>query len=285
MTSGRSSSDKETWTDEFLQTGMAVVENALDRDFCEQVVTESLARIGVEEGDPATWRRGWHNLPATKVYQLEEVAPLAADALFELVGPPEGLKFYGLPDNLIINFPDPDAEWWPPAAKDAHLTGWHKDGDWFRHFLDSPEQGMLGIIFWRDVKENQGATYVLADSIEPIARILAAHPEGLDPPLNLINAVRACRAPRALTGRQGTIIWAHPYLVHTASVNATASLRIISNTSVMLREALRFEQDRNHTPLERSILACLGRESLSWRPTAPRTRVISTRERSWSELT
>jgi hypothetical protein len=261
---------------------MVVVENALDRDFCEQVVGEYLARIGVDEEQRTTWPQGWHNLPATTAYPLEQVAPTAAEALFELVGPPQSLKFYGIPDNLIINFPDPEAAWWPPEAKDAHLAGWHKDGDWFRHFLDSPEQGMLGIVFWRDVTERQGATYVLSDSIEPVARVLAAHPEGLDPPLDLDEIVRACKHPRELTGRQGTIIWAHPFLLHSASVNSADRLRVISNTSVMLNHPLCFERGHDHAPLERSILTALGRDWLSWAPTSPRTRVASKRERSWS---
>src|SRR5215472_9860148 len=164
---------------------MVVIEEALSKEFCEGVISKRLSDIDVLESDPGTWPVGWQNLPATTAFSLEEVAPVAAEALFELVGPREGIKFYGLPDNLIINFPnDPDL-WWPPEHKDAPEAQWHKDGDWFRHFLDSPEQGMLGIIFWRDVTERQGATYVLSDSIEPVARVLAAHPEGLDPPLEL----------------------------------------------------------------------------------------------------
>ncbi|MGO9856945.1 MAG: hypothetical protein ACLPYY_18130 [Acidimicrobiales bacterium] len=102
----------------------------------------------------------------------EEVAPSAAEALFDLVGPSGGLKFYGLPDNLIINFPDDPEKWWAPEDKRAAGAHWHKDGDWFRHFLDRPEQGMLGIIFWRDVTERQGPTYLLSDSIPAVTRLL-----------------------------------------------------------------------------------------------------------------
>ena len=29
--------------------------------------------------------------------------------------------------------------------------GWHKDGSFFRHFLDSREQGLLTIVYWSDV--------------------------------------------------------------------------------------------------------------------------------------
>ncbi len=271
-----------SWTQEFLETGMCVVEDALSSEFCEQVIDRRLSDIGVDESDSRTWPRGWQNLPATTAFPLEEVAPSAAEALFELVGPPRDLKFYGLPDNLIINFPDDPENWWAPEDKGAAGAHWHKDGDWFRHFLDSPEQGMLGIIFWRDVTERQGPTYLLSDSIPAVARLLAVHPEGLAPPLPLDDVVGQSQRPIPLTGRQGTIVWAHPFLVHSASVNATNTLRIISNTSVMLQAPLQLDQS-DGTPLERSVLRALGVAKLDWKVQGERGHVVSARERAWSE--
>jgi hypothetical protein len=95
-----------SWTEEFLETGMLVVQDALAPDFCERIVAERLPDIGVHESDAATWPDGWHSLPATTAFPIEVVAPAAAEALFEIVGPSEHLKFYDVPDNLIINFPN-----------------------------------------------------------------------------------------------------------------------------------------------------------------------------------
>ena len=270
------------WTDEFLETGMVVIEDALSPDFCESVVDRRLSELGIVESDPNTYPVGWQNTTVTTAYPLLDVAPAAAEALFELVGPPEKLKFYDLPDNLIFNFPDDPELWWPPDQKDDPSAGWHKDGDWFRHFLDSPEQAMLGIIFWRDVTDLQGPTYVLSDSIPPIARLLADHPEGLQPPLPYRPIIEQSKRPISLTGRQGTIVWAHPFLVHSKSINATDQLRIISNTSVMLRDPLQFIEG-NRTPLERSVLNALEVPALNWTITGPRGRVVSERERRWRE--
>src|SRR6185437_8200343 len=133
------------------------VEQALSPEFCEAVVKRRLADIGVDDADRRTWPEGRRNLPATTTYALEDVAPTAAEAMNELVGGREAVAFGDIPDNLILNFPDPAATWWAPNDRDAAAAGWHKDGDWFRHFLDSPEQGLLGIIFWRDVTAEQGA--------------------------------------------------------------------------------------------------------------------------------
>jgi hypothetical protein len=269
------------WGAEFVANGMVAVEDALDAAFCEEVVARRLADVGVDEVDRRTWPVGRHNMAATTSYPFDEVAPLALTALHELVGGADAVAFAGVSDNLIVNYPDP-APWWPPQRWDAPSAGWHKDGDWFRHFLDSPEQGILGIIFWRDVTERPGPTYVAADSIGPIARFLAEHPEGIEPGSFPIREVLSgCRDFRPLTGRQGTVIWAHPFMVHTASTNATDRLRIISNTTAVLRRPLTFSDPGPRTPVEQVVLNALGVDELDFRITGDRQRIESERERRW----
>lgn len=275
----------DDWTEQLVTDGMVVVEAALDPAFCEEVIGRRLATMGVDETDPNTWPTGWHNLPVTTIHPLGEVAPEAARVVHGLVGGPTAVEFGDLPDNLIVNFPDPAAAWWPPERWDAPGAGWHKDGDWFRHFLDSPEQGLLVVVFWRDVVERQGPTYVAVDSVGHVTRFLAERPEGLEP-AEIGPMARAvlprCQDFRALTGRQGTIVLAHPFLLHTASVNVLDRPRVLSNTSVMLRSPMRFDRpDGRYTPVERSILHHLGVDRLDYRPTGERGRVVSERERRW----
>lgn len=272
-------------TDAFIETGLAVVEDALDPAFCEAVIARRLADIGVDEHDPTTWRIGWHNLAPTTAYRLEDVAPRAAQVRDELVGGHDRIKFGDLPDNLVVNFPDGTRPWWSPDEWQSPAAGWHKDGDWFRHFLDSPEQGLLGIVLWRDVTERQGATFLAADSIAGVARLLADHPEGIDPPVPVHDAVARSQRRRALTGRQGTVVFAHPFLVHSASVNATDRLRIISNTSVMLRSPLDLAPGAEHSPLEMSILRALDVAGLEFRATRERARTESKRATDWAGTT
>jgi hypothetical protein len=270
------------WEAEFVGHGMVAVEDALDRSFCEEVVARRLADLGVDETDRRTWPAGRHNMPAATVYPFDEVAPAALAALHELVGGADALAFAGLSDNLIVNYPDPTASWWPPEQWDAPAAGWHKDGDWFRHFLDSPEQGILGIVFWRDVTERQGPTYVAADSIGPVARFLAEHPEGIQPGgFPIREVLSGCRDLRPLTGRQGTVVWAHPFMVHTASTNATDRLRIISNTTAVLRQPLTFAGPGPRTPVEQVVLDALGVDRLDFRIRGERQRLESDRERRW----
>jgi hypothetical protein len=127
------------------------------------------------------------------------------------------------------------------------------------------------------------STDVAADSIAPVARLLAEHPVGIDPPVPIAEIVEASRDRRALAGRQGTIVWAHPFLVHSASVNATDELRIISNTAVMLRSPMVFAGPGKRTPVEQVVLDSLGVVELEYRITRERTRIVPERERRWQE--
>lgn len=267
----------------FVRHGFVVVEDAIDPAVCERLVTKGFRRLGVDERDRASWPVGWHNFPPLEVLSIDDVAPRAADVLRALLGGGDAIRFAGIPDNLIFSFPSSPGEWWPPAAWRDHRNGFHKDGDWFRHFLDSPEQGILGVIFWRDVTERQGPTYVATDSVAPVARFLAEHPEGMEPgALPTAQWLANCRDFRALTGRQGTIVWAHPFMVHTASANATDRVRIISNSAVTLRSPMQFDRaDGAYTLVERSILDALGVDRFVFTPTRPRERVVPERERRW----
>ncbi len=266
----------------FIDQGFVAVEHALEPDFCDDVVRRGFQRLGASPDDPSTWPPGWHNLPAADVFPVHDVAPRAAALLDELTGGLDNVKFGDIPDNLIFNFASDEPPWDPPDWR-ADGAGYHKDGDWFRHFLDSPEQGLLGVVFWRDVDADQGATYIVPDSIAPVARRLAAHPEGLLPSeLGIAHILEECRDFRALTGRQGTIVWAHPFLVHSKSVNQTTRPRVLSNTSVMLRAPLQLDRrDGIATPIEQVVHDALGPAARTFRATGPRERVVSERQRRW----
>lgn len=52
------------------------------------------------------------------------------------------------------------------------LDGWHNDGDFFVHFLDSPEQALLVIPLWSDIEMKGGGTAVCGEGIKYIAKHL-----------------------------------------------------------------------------------------------------------------
>ncbi|UDY34901.1 hypothetical protein [Dermatobacter hominis] len=270
-----------------LDEGCIRIPAALDAAFCEDVTLRAIGRLGVREDDPTTWPTGTEHLPVEENWSVADVAPAAAAVIDELCGGGRRIAFAGIQDNLIVNFPADPGAWWPPDRWDAPSAGWHKDGDWFRHFLDSPEQALLVIVFWRDVVERQGPTYLAVDSIRAVADLLVAHPEGLEPAEVLASVpdiLRRCDRFEALTGAQGDIVLCHPFVLHTASVNAAArvpgSLRCISNTSVMLRRPMDVAADEP-TPLERSVQLALGGGPVHFHATGERGKVVSARELRW----
>ena len=52
------------------------------------------------------------------------------------------------------------------------LDNWHNDGDWFTHFLDSPEQALLVIPLFSDIKPKGGGTVICTDGIKLVAQLL-----------------------------------------------------------------------------------------------------------------
>lgn len=273
------------YVDELVNDGYVVLPDALDPDFCETTIRRRFDERGWD--DPSTWPVGPVHLPATEASPLRSIAPIAADALVHLVGGTNACRFSDIPDNLIVNFPDPHAAPVAPQERATDPSGWHKDGDWFRHFLDSPEQGLLGIVLWRDVTIDMGPTLVASDSLRPMAELLARATDGFDPPdmLQQVPEILAsCGDIRPIVGTQGTVILAHPFLLHTASVNTSSTPRIISNTSVMLRAPMRFDAPiEDRTDVERATLALLGRDHLDFAPTGSRDRIVSERERRWAD--
>jgi hypothetical protein len=61
------------------------------------------------------------------------------------------------------------------------LTYCCRDGDFFRHFLDSPEQALLVIPLFADIQPRGGGTYIAPDGIPKVAKYLLEHPEGTYP--------------------------------------------------------------------------------------------------------
>ena len=266
--------------EEFVRDGFVVVPGAIDPEWCEQQVQQGFGRLGVDEHDPSSFHAHRVHMPFTQGFRYAEHAPAADEALRQLTG---GRKLAYEPvfaDNFIMVLPGEDRPWKPPHAERG---GWHKDGDWFLHFLDSPEQAILGVVVWRDIAPRGGGTYFAPDSVGPIARTLVSHPEGLRPEDFDFEALRAeCSDFRELTGRAGDVIWMHPYMLHSISSNTSDRPRVLSNPSSSLAEPMCFDrEDDAYSPVERCILNALGVERIAFEPTRPRERLHPEREQDW----
>jgi hypothetical protein len=277
----------------FIQRGFVRITGCFSRELARDWTRRACERLYCNVDDPATWPSGRMRPPETQRVSFESIAPKAWQAACELVG---GAERVLLPctwgDGLIINFGrEPELVWSPPSAKLQPWNNWHKDGDFFRHFLDSPEQGLLVIALFSDIEERGGGTYLACDSVEHVARYLADHPEGVSPPRGDFTAEMATRCHDFVeaTGSVGDVYFMHPFMLHSQSHNASDRIRFIINPPVKLREPMCFSRPRfaDHSPVERGVQRALGVERYEFAATHAREAIVPERlareRRIWEE--
>ena len=274
----------ESDIDHFIRKGYVKLEGAFPREVAEEWSRDCFHRLGYAMDDPTTWAEPRIHMGGSKEVDVKGFAPRVYDAVLDLLG---GEDRVHLPikwsDHFIVNLGLGADDVWKPAGPDT--TGWHKDGDFFLHFLDSPEQGLLVFVNWTDVVHHGGPTYIATDSVPVVARYLADHPEGVQP--GAFGAlVKECREFEEATAQAGDVYLLHPFLLHAASQNPLRRIRIITNPPVHLRAPMRFDRENSadHSPIERAVLAALGVESYAFRLAAERQRIVPERERRQQQM-
>lgn len=255
----------------FLQFGYIRVSGCIDRDFCAQQVRRGWERSGYDPNDRTTWATDRLHMSSKTHWPVSEISPKASAVIGQLCGGHERITTPQWSDGFIINFKiDSDQPWVAPSA---HSKGWHKDGDFFRHFLDSPEQGLLTIVIWQDVASRGGATFIAPDSIGPVARFLMARPEGASP-YDFGRIIDECTLFGEAEGKAGDVYFLHPFMLHASSPNHSGIARFITNPVVHYREPMRFDRpSAEQSPVEQAIMRHLGLERLDFHITAERQRL------------
>jgi len=265
-------------------------------------------RLGYKSDDPSTWKAERVNMPHHKSEPVKTFAPKAWAAMCELVGGQERLhpdshswmvctavlkhdiKTNKIQDNLIVNFGDLSGDNSIPNPHD--YKGWHTDGDFFTHYLDSPEQALLVLPLFTDIKPHGGGTIICPDGIEKMATQLYNHPEGVsprmvpraeqteDPDKEDLSIFRGWAAQSTnfveATGEVGDVYLLHPFMLHTASRNTLRTLRIITNPNLAVAEPFNFNRkdEKDYSLVELKTLKALGKKSLpDWKATGPRETV------------
>ena len=163
--------------EQFLEHGFVVIRGAFSRRVADALTGHAWKQLGYDPDDPSTWEA------AVRAY-ARDAPHRRADVRAEGVGrdvrsrrrrgPDVSHRPYFFNDAFIVNLAlGADQPW---ITSPAAIGGWHKDGDNSRHFLDSPEFGLLTLVLWTDVHHQGGATMLAADSVRPVARFLAANP-------------------------------------------------------------------------------------------------------------
>jgi Phytanoyl-CoA dioxygenase (PhyH) len=275
----------------FLEKGYVVLRGCFSRAAAAEFTSGIWDRLGYDEHDQSTWAEPSVHLPERRKLDVREFAPKAWAAVCDLVGGPDRIakdRPYAWNDAFIMNLSEGADRPWEPAS--ASAPGWHKDGDFFRHFLDSPEQGLLTLVLWSDVRHQGGATFVAADSVAPVARFLADHPQGTYPadyagrppdvPVIPYDELAAsCGEFVEATGEAGDVYLLHPYILHAKAQNVLWRPRIITNPPLALAEAMRFDRADPHdfSLVERAVLRALDVPRFEFAPTGPREALVPPR--------
>ena len=140
------------------------------------LLTSRRNRLGWDPEDKSTWARERTNMPKHRTVNVSDYAPKAWQAICELSGGEDRVteESNNWNDGFIINLGTPEHEGQEEHPK--KLPGWHVDGDFFVHFLDSPEQGLLVIPLFTDIVPNGGGTWIASDGIPVVAKWLVRCP-------------------------------------------------------------------------------------------------------------
>jgi hypothetical protein len=263
----------------FLERGYVVVKECFTGDAARDWLRTAWVRFGYDPAAPQTWTEKRIHLSSRSYVDAREFAPNAWLAARDLLGGEERMELpWQWSDGFIANLGvGDDRPWEPPSAA---VRGWHKDGDFFRHFLDSPEQGLLTLVLWTEMRHQGGGTFVAADSVPVVARFLAEHPEGVLPDdFDFTGLIGECREFVEMTGEPGDVVLLHPYILHATSQNVLGVGRIITNPPLALREPMNFNRPdpADFSPVESAVLRGLGVDRLDFRPAAPREAVVPQR--------
>jgi hypothetical protein len=303
--------------DHFLEHGFVHLKDTFSPDKAQNWMTNMWMRLGMSP-DAARWPIERCNMAGHTGEDVKEFAPKVWDAMCDLLGSGERINGQGSTwsDALVVNLGDVEGSTRPLGPRE--LNGWHVDGDFFTHFLDSPEQALLVVPLLTDVEEGQGPTVGATDSIAHIAKYLVRllvfdrtgdrdsyivqyeHPEGVTPrmtPKNsgqaddmnfFINLSARCEKFVHVTGKVGDCYLLHPLTLHTASRNCTRVPRVILNPAVSLAEPFNFDRANpdDYSLVERKTLLALGKpEGLKgWRVTGKREHVTPARIRLQATL-
>jgi len=263
----------------FIKKGHVVLKDCFSRELAAEWRALAFKRLGYDPDDTSTWQEPRIHMPSMNRKPIQEIAPRAWDAICDLLGGDDRIanREPSWSDGFIINFAlGADKEWIPP---ETHRWGWHKDGDFFRHFLDSPEQGLLTIIVWSDIQPKSGGTFVACDSVQHVARHLFENPQGLRPGDGFGQLVEKCKDFVEITGNAGDVVLLHPFILHSASNNPSGRARFITNPPVALKEPMNFNRDNpdDFSPVELAVLRGLGKDRLDFKTEAPRERLVPER--------
>lgn len=223
----------------FVSGGFVMLRRGFDPEVAAAGRAFIWTKLGLDPNDPASWHEPFIHIqenftgePFSRVMN-----PRLRGALDQLLGPERWVS--------------PDAfGWWPVLfpgfAADAELSdlGWHVDGYHFHHHLTSPEQGLVTLFLFSDVKSGDGGTAISVGSHRSVAKLMAAsQPSGLTYE-EVLERVPQPDPERVIEvqGEAGDVALMHPFLVHSINANRGERVRIACNPLFSLMAPMQLDR-------------------------------------------
>jgi hypothetical protein len=280
----------------FIDKGWVKLEKAFPREdalAAQDVVWAYFKeQFGVDKHDKSTWtkpRIHLTNIQETqKFYDQPEFMVCNTQRLFDaiedLVGRGRCINT-GVPNarfgTMAVTFPT-EGVWDVPTA------GWHYDGNFFTHYIDSLEQGLLVLCLFSDIAGPQcGGTLLVEGSHHLVAKVLNDNPDGLLHPEANKKVFDSNPWMRELVGLEGNaaggvnriekymnqgyrdsdgfelkvieaagnagdIVLCHPFIVHAATANILGTPRFLGNRRNQLARRMKLQRasHADYSPVE-----------------------------------
>lgn len=289
----------EAQVEHFIEHGYVKLAEAIPREKAlavQNYVWQQVEKQGVLRNDRSTWtipRVHLREAYTAPVFQ-ECATQRLADAIEDLIGRDRWAK--------RDSYTSDGWGWWPVNFSvgadrpwDVPTENWHWDGQQFRHFVDSPDQGLLLLCVFSDVAPQGGGTVVVDGSHHIIARYLQRFPNGIEHKEALRDfktshpwiaklvgqstdeeqAGNKSRIERFMspqtdadgfrlqvvetTAEAGDVFLCHPFLYHATAPNVSGVPRFMCNRTTPLKERMNFHRaDGNYSPVELSIRTALA---------------------------
>lgn len=250
--------------EEFLTQGYIVIKNGIEPVVRQQWYDNGLARILAAKQNVD---KDIIELAHTQALWMKDFAPKIYYSAAQLLGGEERVKPPEIWDDFIFNTKLVSEDSW--VSPENKTSGWHIDGDYFKRFLDSSEQGLLCLILWSGVEHKTGGTFFALDSIEKVAKKLLNCTDGLYPE-DFYALYKECKSFVEITGDSGDVVLAHPFMLHCGSDKIEESYRLITNPLIALNTPMNFNRADNfgYSPVELAILNALGVPRLAYARTS-----------------
>lgn len=143
----------EAQKSQFLEHGFVKLEKCFTRSQAADFTADMWTRLGMSPTDKTTWTTERTNMPWHRTVPISEFAPRAWSAMGQLLGGLDRISetFSAWSDGFIVNLGKPEYQADEELNLRTDMSGWHNDGDFFVHFLDSREQALLVIPLWSDI--------------------------------------------------------------------------------------------------------------------------------------